>query len=532
MRGEPGNLRQFWQELKRRKVVRVVIIYGGSAFVILELVDIVSPSLGLPTWTLNFIIVLLCVGFFITVILSWVYDITPKGIIKTKPIQPAQGQKEDYPQIDKISRFKNSIAVLPFQDMSPQKDQDYFCEGIAEDIINALSKVGDLRVSSRMAAFQISATTTDPHEIGERLEVETVLSGSVRKAGNRVRISAELVDARNGRQLWSERYDRELEDVFEVQDEISENIVKALQVTLSPKEKKAIQRQAPVNIQAYEFYLRGRRLFHRSGRKSLERALQMMEKAIQIDPGFAAAHAGLADTSSMICLYIDNSEANLNRAEEASRKALELAPESAEANASRGLALSLQERYEESELAFQAAIEYDPKLFEAHYFFARSYWQQGNLEEAVRHFEQAMEVRPEDYQTPSLLTSVHEKLGNTERAMELHRRTVELTERHLELYPNDARALYLGSGGLIATGETERGLEWAARAVDADPDDPAILYNVACTYSMAGRLDEAVDSLERSVAAGFASRDWIINDGDFEPIREHPRYRALINSME
>ncbi len=147
--------------------------------------------------------------------------------------------------------------------MSPQKDQDYFCEGISEDIINALSKVGDLRVASRMAAFQIVDKTTDPGEIGERLNVETVLSGSVRKAGNRVRISAELVKVSDGSQLWSERYDRELEDVFEVQDEISENIVKALQVTLSPQEKKAIQRQAPVNVQAYEYYLRGRSLFHR-----------------------------------------------------------------------------------------------------------------------------------------------------------------------------------------------------------------------------------------------------------------------------
>ncbi len=181
------------------------------------------------------------------------------------------------------------MAVLPLKDMSPQKDQDYFCEGVAEDIINALSKVDELRVASRMAAFQIVDKTTDLGQIGERLNVETVLAGSVRKAGNRVRISAELVDVRDSALLWSERYDRDLEDVFEVQDEISENIVKALQVTLSPKEKRAIQHQAPLDVRAYEYYLRGRRLFYGGTRKTFERGLQMFDRAIEIDPNVRCA---------------------------------------------------------------------------------------------------------------------------------------------------------------------------------------------------------------------------------------------------
>ncbi len=427
---------------------------------------------------------------------------------------------------------QRSVAVLPFKDMSPQKDQDYFCEGIAEDIINALSKVRDLRVASRMAAFQIVDKTTDLGQIGERLDVETVLAGSVRKAGNRVRISAELANVRDSALLWSERYDRELEDVFEVQDEISESIVEALQVTLSPKEKKAIQHQAAVDVRAYEYYLRGRRLFYGGTRKTFERGLQMFDRAIEIDPNFAAPYAAIADSLSHLYLYFDNSESNLKRADEASRKALELAAESPEAHASRGLALSLLERFQEAEEAFETAIRLDPKLFEAHYFYARSCWQQSKLLEAAQHFEDASEVRPEDFQSICLLGSVYHGLGESEKAKDCHYRSLEVIEKHLDLNPDDARALYLGSGALIGIGETEQGLEWAARAVEIDPNDAAVLYNVACTYSNAERLDEAIDYLERAVAVGFASKEWIVNDGDFEPLREHPRYLTLLDSMD
>jgi non-specific serine/threonine protein kinase len=445
-----------------------------------------------------------------------------------------RNELEELPSDTKQDRASQtrSIAVLPFKDMSPQRDQDYFCEGIAEDIINALSKITDLRVASRMSAFQLQDRTTDLEEIGRRLGVETVLSGSVRKAGNRVRISAELVNIGDGYQLWSERYDRDLEDVFEVQDEISSNIVRALEVTLSPKEKKAIQRQAPVNIQAYEYYLRGRSLFHRGIKATHSRALQMFTRAIEIDPDFAAAHAGIADLSSYARMYYGGSETDLERADEASRRALELAPELAEAHASRGLALALQGRYEEAEEAFEIAIRLDSQLFEAHYFYGRACWQQGKLDEAARHFKEAMKVRPEDFQAPCLLGSVYNGLGLPEKQRESMRRAYEIIEKHLELNPDDARALYLGSGCLIVNGETERGLEWASRAVAIDPTDTGILYNVACAYSEAGRVEEALDYLEKAVAAGFFQKEWIVNDGDLDPIREHPRYIALIAGMD
>lgn len=425
-----------------------------------------------------------------------------------------------------------SVAVLPLKDMSPRKDQDYFCEGVSEDIINALSKVADLRVASRMVAFQIIDKTTDPGEIGERLNVETVLSGSVRKAGNRVRISAELVRVSDGSQLWSERYDRELEDVFEVQDEISENIVKALQVTLSPQEKKAIQRQTPVNIQAYEYYLRGRSLLNRGMQKTVGRGLQMFDRAIDVDPDFASAYAGKADLLMTMYMYFGGDKAHLEQADQASQRALELAPGLAEAHSSRGNALGLQGRFDEAEQEYKIAIDLDPKLFEAHYFYARSVWQQGRLEKAAELFERAHEVRPEDFQSLCLLSSIYNALGEKEKAKSTHEMSFAVIEKHLELNPEDARAIYLGGGALIGLGETEKGLEWTARAVELDPNDPGTLYNVACTYCLTGRLEESMDYLERAVASGISSRDWIVNDGDLTALREHPRYLALINSMD
>jgi adenylate cyclase len=230
-------------------------------------------------------------------------------------------------------------------------------------------------------------------------------------------------------------------------------------------------------------------------------------------------------------MYYGGSDSDLERADEASRKALELAPELAEAHASRGLALSLRDRYEEAEEAFKTAIRLDPQLFEAHYFYGRTCWQQGKLDEAARHFEQAMKVRPEDFQAPCLLGSVYNGLGQPDKHRECLRRGYEIIEKHLELSPDDARAIYLGSGCLIAMGEVERGLEWASRAVALDPTDTSVLYNVACTYSEAGRVEEAIDYLEKAVAAGFHQREWIVNDGDLDPLREHPRYKTLIEGM-
>lgn len=426
-----------------------------------------------------------------------------------------------------------SVAVLPFVDMSPNKDQDYFCEGIAEELINGLGRIRNLRVASRTSAFQFKETSLDIREMGDRLNVSTVLEGSVRKAGDHLRITAQLVNVGDGYRLWSDRYDREMKDVFAIQDEIAESIVDALEVTLSPKERRAIQNVATRDVEAYDYYLRGRKYFYQLNRKSFEFAREMYSKAIEIDPSYALAYAGIADCCSFLYMYADSSKENQEQADSSSRKALELDPELAEAHASRGLALSISKQYEEAEEQFEYAIQLNPKLFEAYYFYARDCLAQGKLAKSAQLFEKASEVRPEDYQAPLLLRQVLIGMGASRNVTDQTlKKALQVVEKHLELNPDDARAHYLGGSALIEMGQTEKGLEWTRRALDIDPDEPATLYNVACSHSIAGASDDALGYLERAIDAGFGYKEWLENDSDFDTIREHPRFRALVSRLD
>jgi TolB-like protein/Flp pilus assembly protein TadD len=424
-----------------------------------------------------------------------------------------------------------SIAVLPFVNMSADPENEYFTDGIAEEIINALTKIQALRVAARTSSFAFKGKNEDIGGIARKLKVATVLEGSVRKAGNRLRVTAQLVNAADGYHLWSERYDRQLEDVFQIQDEIAENIVRALRVVLSDTEKRAIEKAPTENVQAYDYYLRGRQFFHQFRRTGIQFARRMFERAIEVDPGYALAYSGVADCCSFLYMYWDGSKANLESAESASRRALELDPERAEAHASRGFALALRRQYAEARQEFEAALRLDPKLYEAHYLYARACFQEGKLEEAVRHYQDASRVRPEDYQALLLMTAPLKGLGRAAEAEAVCRRGLQVAERHLELNPDDARALYLGGGALAQLGERERGREWTRRALAIDPEDPGVLYNVACAYVSLDQADDAIACLEKSVRNGFGHREWLQNDSDLDPLRGDARFKALLSKI-
>jgi TolB-like protein/Tfp pilus assembly protein PilF len=424
-----------------------------------------------------------------------------------------------------------SIAVLPFVNMSADPENEYFTDGVAEEIINALSKVQALRVASRTSAFAFKGKSEDIGEIGRKLKVATVLEGSVRKAGNRLRVTAQLVNVADGYHLWSERYDRELEDVFAIQDEIAGNIVKALRVVLSDAERRALEKAPTDNVQAYEYYLRGRQFFHQFRRTGIQFARRMFERAIEVDPGYALAYSGVADCCSFLYMYWDGSKSNLDSADAASRKALELDPDLAEAHASRGFAFSLSRRYAEARQEFETAIQLNPKLYEAHYFYARASFQEGKLEEAVRHYEDAAGVRPEDYQALLLMTAGLKALGRDTEAFDAMRQGLQVIERHLELNPDDARALYLGAGALIQLGDQRRGLEFTKRAFAIDPEDSGVLYNVACNYAQLGQPEEALACLEKAIQNGFGHKEWLENDSDLDAVRGDPRFATLLTKL-
>ena len=424
-----------------------------------------------------------------------------------------------------------SIAVLPFVNMSADAENEYFTDGVAEEIINALTKIQALRVASRTSSFAFKGKNQDIRKVGEQLNVTTVLEGSVRKAGSRLRVTAQLVNVADGYHLWSERYDRELEDVFAIQDEIAGNIVRALRVVLSDAEKRAIEKAPTANVQAYDYYLRGRQFFHQFRRTGMQFARRMFERAIEVDPGYAIAYAGVADCCSFLYMYWDGSKANLEGADSASRKALELDPELAEAHASRGFAVSLSKQYEEARREFETAIRLNPKLYEAHYFYARACFQEGQLEEAVRHYEDASRVRPEDYQALILMAAPLKALGREDEMRAAMRHGLEVAGKHLELNPDDARALYLSAGALVQLGDEERGLDWTRRAYAIDSEDPGVLYNVACSYSNMGRTDDAIACLEKAVQNGFGHREWFENDSDLDPLRGDERFQALMKRL-
>ena len=424
-----------------------------------------------------------------------------------------------------------SIAVLPFADMSREKDQAYFCEGIAEEIINALCRIQGLRVASRTGSFQFKDSTADLREIGNKLRVETILEGSVRKSENRLRITVQLVEAARGFHLWSESYDREMRDIFAIQQEIARSVVRALQVTLSPQEKGALSEIPTRHVQAYDYYLKGRSFYYRYGRHDIEFALQLFSRATELDPEYALAQAGLADCWSYIYLYSERKDSVRLQAETAGRRAVELAPESAQAQASFAVAMSLGSHKEEAQAAFEKAIQLDPGLFEAWYFYARHAFAGGDLPKAAALYEEAMRVRPEDYYARLLVGPVYDRLGRTEDARAAREHGVALVERHIDLHPDDARALYMGGIGLVSLGKKDKGLDWARRARKIDPDDPMLLYNLGCLHSLNGDIEEAIDCLERAVAGGLLQKGWYENDGDLDPLRGHPRFKTLLESM-
>jgi len=425
---------------------------------------------------------------------------------------------------------ERSIAVLPFADMSEARDQGYFCEGVAEEILLALARVPGLRVAPRASSFHMRAAQADAREIGRRLGVATLLDGSVRKAASRLRVAVQLIDAADGFQRWSQRYERDLADVFAIQDEIAQGVVAALEVQAATARPAETAAAPPGRLDAYDYYLRGRRYYHDYNRRAVGFALDLFSHSVEADPSYARAHAGLADCHAYLFLNGGRDPSHIERALAASRRALELDPDLPEARVAHGAAMTLAGLPQAAE-QFEAAIRLDPLLFDAHYQYARDCFARGDLARAAREFEAAMAARTEDYQSPLLVAQIYDDLGRREEAVAARRRGVALAEEHLRLAPDDARALYMGANGLVALGEREKGMAWADRALALDPGDSMVLYNIACIKALAGALDDALECLERAVAAGLAHRGWIEHDNNLDPIRGLPRFGALLASL-
>ena len=423
---------------------------------------------------------------------------------------------------------KPSLAVLPFANLSNDPEQEFFSDGITEDIITDLSNVSGLFVLSRNTVFAYKGKAQNVERVARELGVGNIVEGSVRKSGNRVRINAELIEGATDGHLWAARYDRELIDIFDVQDEIAKAIVGQLKVKLLPEEKRAIEQAPTENVEAYTHYLRGREYYHIASKANHLMAKQNFARAIELDPNYARAYAGIAVCDSRLRSHygvdipVEDILVNTN-------KALAIDPNLAEAYATKGFALAVGDRRTEAVAAFEQALVRDPDCYEANRYFAEFCVTEGQFELAARHFMRALEIKPTDCVSPIMLVNVFRSLGQQEQAQSYARIGIRKAEEELKLHPENANVACLGAIVLAFLGERDQALEWLAHSLATDPNDINIQYNAACTYSQLGEIERAIDVLEAWVPqVGVEMKLWFENDSDLDPIRTHPRYINLV----
>jgi TolB-like protein len=436
----------FLAELKRRRVGKVAIAYGTIAWLVTEASSVVLPALRLPDWTVTFVVVFLMVGFPVAMILAWIFDVGPQGIERTEPLagEPRATRLKlriayslvvlllmaglGYVLYERgfgrahAGQPHSSVAVLPFTNLSGDPARDYFSDGMSEELLNLLARIPGLQVASRTSSFAYKGRNVDIREVGRELGVETVLEGSVRQAGDQVRITAQLIDAETGFHLWSETYERRLEDIFQVQDEIAAAIVDKLRIELAPQEQKlAVREKAPTqNLQAYELYLQGRAAWKRRGEDNLRRAIDLYQRAIGLDPGFARAHAALASAYVVLPGYTreDGDEDKLLQlAEAAARQALSLDPKIGEAHAVLAQLNAQRGDLLDAESGFFFAVSLEPNEATPHHWYSLLLSRAGRIEQALVQAQRAQELDPTSPAIAFNLANMYLIKGEDEQAL-------------------------------------------------------------------------------------------------------------------
>jgi non-specific serine/threonine protein kinase len=422
---------------------------------------------------------------------------------------------------------EKSVAVLYFENLSGVKEDEYLRDGVTEDIITELSKIKDLKIFSRSTVLSFRDKAVAPAQIGQQLGAAFLLTGSLRRAGTRLRINAELVDTQKDFPLWSERYDRQMEDVFELQDEIARKIAEALRVTLSPQEQEAIAAKPTENPQAYDLYLRGKSFARRLTRQDLEFALQMFENAVAMDPEFALAHAAIANSCAQYHLHFERADKWIERAVAASDKASSLGKDAPEIRVAEAWIHYARESYDEAIRLVREAIGRKPDCEGAYYLLGRALFAGGHYQEVADMADDAIAAAGEDYNIYVPVYNALGALGKDDALRNVVQQRIELLESHLKKVPEDARGRTLLATDYAFVGRKEDAERDATLAMTLRPNDAMVLYNVACVFGQLEKKAEALDAIKKAWEAGFKDRSWARRDPDLAILHDHPEFRKL-----
>lgn len=422
-----------------------------------------------------------------------------------------------------------AIVVLPFDNISPDNDSDYFTDGLTEELIANLSRLKNIRLVPRTTSMRYKGTTKDIKTIGRELATRYILAGSVRKFQENLRITVELIDVESDAQLWAETYKGKLADVFDIQEQVSKQIVDMLMVKLTPTEKIVLTKRATVNPQAFDLYLRARDLLYQRSKKSMLQALQYFQKATELDPRYAEAYAGLGETYASLYLDAERNILWLDKAIEASLKALMYDSTLSEAYAALALAYFNKQLYDDAVASSQKAIELDPNNFLGYWILGRIYHNRDRDREAIDMFHKVIILNPDFYSVYGDLQIVYSRLGDKEKYDQILNASFDVYPRYLSRHPGDARCYMYFAADLAQVGKKDEAKIQAAKALELSPDDPLMLYNACCFYALMGEKQLAIQSLKNAFSVGYGNYDWLKRDSDLDSIRNEPEFIALLD---
>lgn len=422
-----------------------------------------------------------------------------------------------------------AIAVLPFNNISSEKETDYFSDGLAEELIMNLSRLKDMRVVSRTTTMQYKGTTKGIKTIGKELGVRYLIEGSVRKFQDKLRITAQLIDVATDTQLWAETYKGDLADVFDIQEQVSKQIVDALMLKLTPTEKVVLSKRSTVNPEAFDCYLRARNYLYQRTKNGIQFAIQLFKQAIELDERYAAAYAGLGEAYATMHFDYDTKDVWFDKAIEASLKALMYDSSLSEAYAALGLAYMSKRSLKEAREACQKAIELDPNNFSGYWILGRVLHLLDCDREAIEMQKRVIELNPNFHTAYGDLRIVYERLNEKEKHDDILQKLLDVYPKYLAQYPEDARSHIYYAIDLASVGRNAEAKMEAEKAMQLSPDDPLMYYNAACSYARMNEIKLAVEALKNSVAKGLEDYEWIKRDPDLENIRKEPEYMELMH---